>query len=86
MKKYLIQRIIAFYIDSFICIIIALPFYYIFFNPENSNPAIPQINYLGYYQVFIMLCYFPILEGTFKTTIGKQLENNYLNFILNLKT
>ena len=80
MKRHLIKRIIAFYIDSFICIIIALPFYYIFFDPETSNSAIPQINYLGYYQVFIMLCYFPIVEGIFKTTIGKQLFKLYIEF------
>lgn len=80
MKKHLIQRIIAFYIDCFICIIIALPFYYFFFNPENSNPAIPELNYLGYYQVYVMLCYFPIVEGIFKTTIGKHIFRLHIEF------
>lgn len=80
MKKYLIQRIIAFYIDGFICVIIALPFYHFFYNPENSVPDILKFNALGLYQFFIILCYFPITEGIFKTTIGKQIFRLHIEF------
>ena len=80
MKNYFPQRLAAFYIDSIVCIIIAYPFFKILFDIEESNIAMPTINYLGIYQGYVMLFYFPIVEALFKTTIGKRIFKLYIDF------
>jgi|TARA_B110000908_G_C10257715_1_gene456787 uncharacterized RDD family membrane protein YckC len=77
-----LKRIIAFYIDSFISVILSLIIYYVYNNSLVDFNDLNQTRIIGTLQLIVLITYYIIIEYKFNTTFGKKVMGLKVLFLI----